>query len=53
MRRGIKRRFNIEGNMTLEIAWTIIPLFLVAGMFWYGYLGYDALATPPAKCLQD
>lgn len=42
-----KKAVNIEGNMTLEITWTVIPLILVAGMFWYGYLGYDALATPP------
>ncbi|GAB1441696.1 hypothetical protein MASR2M39_05310 [Ignavibacteriales bacterium] len=28
-----KKAVNIEGNMTLEIAWTIIPLFLVVGCF--------------------
>lgn len=42
---------NIEGNMTLEILWTVIPLILVGGMFWYGYLGYEISATPPANSM--
>lgn len=47
-----KKAVNIEGNMALEITWTVIPLILVAGMFWYGYLGFEALATPPANALK-
>ncbi|OQY69735.1 MAG: cytochrome c oxidase subunit II, partial [Ignavibacteriales bacterium UTCHB3] len=41
-----KKAVNIEGNMTLEVVWTIIPIMLVGGMFWYGYLGYNTLVTP-------
>jgi cytochrome c oxidase subunit 2 len=44
-----KKAVNIEGNLGLEITWTVIPLILVSGMFWYGYLGYEALANPPAN----
>ena len=47
-----KKAVNIEGNVALEITWTVIPLILVAGMFWYGYLGFEALATPPANAMK-
>ena len=31
---------NIEGNVTLEIIWTVIPTILVLVMFFYGWSGY-------------
>ncbi|MCK5572201.1 MAG: cytochrome c oxidase subunit II [Bacteroidetes bacterium] len=31
---------NIEGNVTLEILWTVIPLVLFMGMFYLGWEGY-------------
>ena len=31
---------NIEGNVTLEVAWTVIPLVLFMGMFYMGWKGY-------------
>jgi len=31
---------NIEGNVPLEIAWTVIPLVLFMGMFYLGWEGY-------------
>jgi len=38
---------NIEGNITLEIIWTIIPTILVLAMFFYGWSGYTFLRTVP------
>lgn len=35
-------------NFALEVAWSIIPLFLVIIIFWVGYKGYLDLRTPPA-----
>lgn len=43
---------NIEGNVPLEIFWTIVPIFLVGAMFYYGYIGYDELANPPADAMR-
>jgi len=38
---------NIEHNTPLEIAWTVIPLFLVGIMFYYGFTSLKALRTIP------
>ena len=38
---------NIEGNTTLEVLWTVIPLFIVLGMFWYGWVGFKVLINVP------
>ncbi|MCK6606092.1 MAG: cytochrome c oxidase subunit II [Ignavibacteriaceae bacterium] len=46
-----KKAVNIEGNVPLEIFWTIVPIFLVGAMFYYGYIGYDELANPPADSM--
>ena len=38
----------IDGNNTLEIIWTVIPLVLVLGMFYFGWTGWKPLyAEPP------
>jgi len=34
------RATNIEGNVPLELAWTIVPLVLFMGMFYLGWKGY-------------
>ena len=33
----------IEGNNTLEFIWTLIPLTLVIGMFYYGWTGFKPM----------
>ena len=38
---------NIEGNNTLEIVWTVIPLILVLVMFYFGWLGYRPMRQVP------
>ena len=39
----------IEGNTKLEIIWTVIPIILVLGMFYYGWTGWKPLYTAPPK----
>lgn len=38
---------DIEGNVTLEVIWTVIPTLLVLVMFYYGWAGYNKMRTPP------
>lgn len=38
---------NIEGNVPLEITWTVVPLVLFMGMFYLGWAGYRQMATIP------
>ena len=43
---------NIEGNLTLEILWTGIPLLLFISMFYFGWVGYKNMRNAPADALQ-
>ncbi|MFC2080211.1 cytochrome c oxidase subunit II [Bacteroidota bacterium] len=36
-----------EGSTKLEILWTVIPLILVMVMFYYGWMGWKPMQTPP------
>ncbi len=38
---------NIEGNVPLEVAWTVIPLVLFLGMFYMGWEGYKQMSDVP------
>ncbi len=39
---------DIKGNLFIEILWTVIPTFLVLGMFWVGLKGFLFMrAAPP------
>jgi cytochrome c oxidase subunit 2 len=40
-----------EGNMLLEIGWTVIPLFIALGMFAWGAVVYTNFRTPPKDTL--
>jgi cytochrome c oxidase subunit II len=42
---------NIEGNIPLEITWTLIPLALFMGMFYLGWEGYLRTANIPEGAL--
>ncbi|MFH0991848.1 MAG: cytochrome c oxidase subunit II [bacterium] len=42
---------NIEGNVPLEIAWTVIPLGLFMGMFYLGWEGYLKISQIPSGAL--
>lgn len=39
----------IEGSTILEVIWTVIPILLVLGMFYYGYTGWIPLKKPPQE----
>jgi cytochrome c oxidase subunit 2 len=38
-----------EGSTKLEIIWTLIPLALVMGMFYYGYVGWKPMKRIPSE----
>jgi cytochrome c oxidase subunit 2 len=38
---------NIEGNITLEIVWTVIPTLLALMMFYFGWAGWRPMRNPP------
>ena len=42
---------NIEGNTLLEIVWTVIPVILVTGMFYYGWVGYRVMRDVPEDAM--
>jgi cytochrome c oxidase subunit 2 len=42
---------DIEGNMMLEIAWTVIPTILVIAMFYYGWIGFKIMRNPPKDAM--
>lgn len=42
---------NIEGNTTLEVLWTAIPLALFMSMFYFGWVGYKEMRSAPADAL--
>ncbi|MBI5057362.1 MAG: cytochrome c oxidase subunit II [Nitrospirae bacterium] len=42
---------NIEGNLKLEIIWTVIPTILVLAMFYYGWVGFKIMRNPPKDAL--
>lgn len=39
---------DIQGNTTLELTWTVIPLLLFLGMFWFGWTDWKKTQDPPA-----
>jgi len=41
----------IEGNKTLEIVWTVVPVLLVMGMFYFGWVGYKFMKDVPADAM--
>ncbi len=42
---------NIEGNIPLEVTWTVIPLILFMGMFYLGWRGYLQERNAPADAI--
>jgi cytochrome c oxidase subunit 2 len=41
-----------EHNTTLEITWSIIPMFIVVALFVWGFQGFVSLRTPPRGALE-
>lgn len=46
------RPTQIKDSVGLEVTWTVIPLILVLGMFYYGYVGWIPMKRPPDEGLQ-
>jgi cytochrome c oxidase subunit 2 len=45
------RAENIEGNLPLEIVWTVIPTLLVLAIFWVGWKGFVYMRTVPQDAM--
>jgi cytochrome c oxidase subunit 2 len=41
----------IEGSVTLEVIWTVVPVLLVIPMFWFGFAGFRALRDVPEDAM--
>lgn len=51
-RRSANRKpVDIEGNLLLEIVWTIIPVALVVSMFYYGWMGFKTMREVPDNAM--
>jgi cytochrome c oxidase subunit 2 len=46
-----KKAKNIEGNIPLEITWTVIPTLLVLVMFYFGWVGYEQMNDAPKNAM--
>lgn len=42
---------NIEGNLLLEIVWTVLPTLLVLAIFWVGWKGFVYMRTVPKDAM--
>jgi len=42
----------IHGHKVLEIVWTVIPTLIAFGFFWYGWVGYELMKSPPKDAMQ-
>lgn len=42
---------NIEGNLALEIVWTVVPTLLVLAIFWVGWKGFVYMRTVPQDAM--
>jgi cytochrome c oxidase subunit 2 len=51
-RRRNPKATDVHGHTALEIAWTVIPTLLAFAMFWYGWVGYEFMKSPPADAMQ-
>jgi cytochrome c oxidase subunit II len=40
-----------EGNVVLEITWTVIPILLALMMFYYGWEGWKPMNKPPSNAM--
>ena len=42
---------DIEENLPLEVAWTVLPTLLVLGMFYFGWVDFDYIRNPPKDAM--
>jgi cytochrome c oxidase subunit 2 len=46
-----KKAEQIEGSITLEIVWTVVPIILAMIMFWIGWRGFVPMSKPPKDAM--
>jgi len=46
-----KQAAQVGHHTVLEIVWTVIPTLLVIAMFYYGFIGYRLMKTPPKDAM--
>ena len=46
-----KEAVQIQGNTTLEIIWTVIPVILALAMFYYGWMGWRPMNKAPKNAI--
>ena len=51
-RAGAPAEASASHNTALELTWTIIPVILVAVIFFFGFRGYLDMSTPPANAYE-
>lgn len=51
-RKNQKTVTNISHHTGLELVWTIIPIFIVLVMFYYGFVGFKSMRTGPKDAFQ-
>jgi cytochrome c oxidase subunit 2 len=42
---------DVEGNLALEIIWTVVPVVLVLSMFYYGWVGFKTMRDVPKNAM--
>lgn len=42
----------VESHALLETVWTVVPTLLVLGMFYYGWVGFKLMRTPPEGAME-
>jgi cytochrome c oxidase subunit 2 len=42
----------VKSHALLEIIWTVVPTLLALGMFYYGWIGYKLMRTPPPGAME-
>ena len=47
-----KQATDIEGNLVLEITWTLIPFLLAMTMFYFGMTGYQKMENVPENAMK-
>lgn len=42
----------VHSHAVLEVVWTVVPTILALGMFYYGWIGYKLMRTPPPNAME-
>ena len=42
----------VHSHAVLEVVWTVVPTILALGMFYYGWVGFKLMRTPPPNAME-